>query len=169
MSEDTQGKDQTVLTELEHPYKRAGEKPSFENFLPFVKINDPRTKERFVTLLKEIFSETGDLWYPGGCYRTEHIKALVRDLKRSGKLHDAIITPMNWADAHYYLSLRFEGSNTDLIIDPFGVPTPGKDYYLHPETIIPFFGEMELAPPHHKGIYKDAKPVGEKGFHRFIP
>ncbi|MDP3726741.1 MAG: hypothetical protein Q8Q96_00305 [bacterium] len=153
-------------TEIRHPYK--DDKTTLESYLPFVQVADGKLKERFVRVLRKLFVVTGTMWRPGWCYSTERLEEIVKQLKAM-QFPEIEFTPMNWTDGHFYLTAKFKDSDENLIIDPFGVPTPSKDYYRDRSSIVPFFGELELAPFHHQRIYSAAKPVNERGYHRFHP
>ena len=157
MAEDSRDKASSIA--LEHPYVR-GEKLTFESFLPFIKVGDEKLRERFTDLLRTLFNEAGGVWRPGRCYEgIQIIELAVKNAKANKILGNESITVMNWADGHYYLTLKITGSDQDLIVDPFGIPTLGKNY-LDKHQSSPFFGELKLAPSRHQRIYSDAKPIG---------
>lgn len=154
--------------ESRHPHQGKG--GSFEDFLPFIKVNDEKLKGKFVEVLKKIYSATRGLWRPGGCYSTEEMEKIVGQLKAEGLLEEMNIVPMNWNSAHFFLVIDFKDALQQLIFDPFGVPTPGKDYHQDENSITPFFGEIKLAPMYHQRIYSAAKPINEQeGYHHFHP
>ena len=152
--------------EVRHPYR--GEETIFEDFLPFVHVGDEQTRERFIGILREIYAVTGNVWRPGWCYDTERLDRKIKDLKTKDLLSNTEFTAMNWSSGHYFMQVRLDNAGEALIIDPFGVDTPGKDYYRDIRTIIPFFGESSLASEHHQRIYAAAKPE-DRAFYHFHP
>lgn len=158
MPENSTDKASSII--LEHPYVY-GEKLSFESFLPFVKVGDEKLRGRFINLLKILFNETGEIWQPGRCYEgTQIIELTAKNAKTNKILGNESFTVINWADGHYYLALRIDRSDQDLIVDPFGIPTLGKNY-LDKHQSPPFFGELKLAPPQHRKIYSNARPTSD--------
>lgn len=152
--------------ELRHPYH--GKDTTFEEYLPFVHVTDDATKQRFVGILQELYASTGHEWGPTWCYSTEYLDRTIKKLKAQGKFQDVEFTAMNYISAHYFLKAKLDGISEELIIDPFGVDTPGKDYMHDRGTVIPFFGELQFASLRHQKVYSEAKPE-DRAFWHFHP
>lgn len=150
-----------------HPNSSIDTSAGFESFIPFVAVSDPVLREKFIVYLGELHDLTNTVWRPIGCYGVEYFEQQVKLAQRNGDLMGIKFTIKSFAGgAHYHIVAEIDGC--ELIIDPFGVPTPGKDYYRDSRTIIPFFGDLSLAPEHHRSIYLDSQELGARGYHRFV-
>ncbi|MFZ2152558.1 MAG: hypothetical protein WAV41_00675 [Microgenomates group bacterium] len=151
-----------------HPSESGKPVPPLKEFQSFIKVSSAKTRQALTDTLEELHTLTSEVWRPGACYAAEHIQAQVEKAKREGRLTGAEISVRSFAGgAHYHLVAEVEGQ--ELVVDPFGVPTPGKDYHIEPRTITPFFGEAESAPEHHRRIYEKSESLGDRGFRRFSP
>lgn len=131
----------------------------FEAYLPFVKVKDVKLKERFISILRQIFLTTNNMWRPGSCHGTEELKRILEKLNQQGDLSEVNFTAMQWLNTHFYLTAKLKDNEKSLIVDPFGVPPLGVsegDWMKNARLITPFFGEIELAPPRHKKVYTEA-------------
>lgn len=146
-----------------------GQGATFEEFLPFVQVQDPKLKEKFIRVLRKIFLVSGNMWNPGSCQATTELKRIIETVKKQGDLADVEFTPMAFGRIfHFFITAKFTDSDQVLVIDPFGVPPPGTkdiDYIGNNRLITPFFGEMELAPSKHKSVYTQAQPGNVRYFH----
>lgn len=159
-----------MMTELAHPGV-SGKETSFSDFEPFIKTGDtpPWVKEKFTAFLQELFEQTRAVWVPGSCYSTAWMDEQTKKILKEKSLSAIKVEPRHWARAHFWLVANFEGFDEELVVDPTGVITPGEDHQVRPETIVPFFGDKNLAPSFSKHIYEQGELLGEKGYHVFHP
>lgn len=139
-----------------HPY--SGQPTSFDDFESFVALGTS-VRDRFVSDLRRLHQETGELWVPAGCRSGPHLQAEVARLTEAGEFRGITGSRlMNFAlGAHFYVEVTVEGEPDNLVVDPFGVASPNRDYIEEPRTIIPFFGKAALAPEHHRLIYSQSR------------
>jgi len=147
-----------------------GKTITFENFKKFIDTTgmSEQQSQRFIDFLRQLFSETSQLWRPGACHACEVFEEKAKRLIRDSSFNDLQIEPRNYSSGtHFWLVGKLAGLKKELIIDPFGVPFPGTDIYTQPEKIIPFFGIIDHAPENARNIYRQGDK--DAGYHIFRP
>lgn len=81
--------------EVRHPYDKLHNEmpPPFENFLPFVKVNDQELREKFISFLRELYNQTKESWFPSGCQTVQVIEEQAKKMKDNGKLRVCYLDP----------------------------------------------------------------------------
>ena len=162
------------MNEELHPVDRqsADKKPgSFEDFQQFIHLEnvDQKTSDLFRSFLRSLHSVSRQYWSPGACHACEDLETKARTLTKRPEYAGIQITPRSYlGEAHYWLEVAI-GPAAVLIVDPFGVPTPGNDYMREMRTIVPFFGDPAYAAPYAQEVYSAGKELGSRGYHRFHP
>ena len=156
---------------LLHPYKRGEKPPSFEEFLPFVKVADDDERAKFLEVLRTLYGETSDVWMPGECRSTSYLERIVERLEQEGKLGGVNLSPRTFAGGyHFFLLATMRDTGHELVIDPFGIPTTGESGWMaNKRTIVPFFGEIEQGSERQRQIYSKSTPLGPRGYYTFRP
>ena len=148
-----------------HPYQDST--PEFEEFLPFVHLNDEAVRPAFTAALRRLYKATADTWRPGGCRSILYLDRAARELRKAEEMAGVDAKIMTYsAGTHYFLGMTLPGELSSLIVDPFGVPAVGEREWMTDQRLItPFFGSIEQAPPEHQHVYQQAREGYRAPFH----
>ena len=143
---------------------------SFENFGKFIHVEelDAETGALFRSFLHDLYVVSSKVWRPTGCHSCSFLEEKANQLLREQEYSGLRVKAKTRNRAHFWLEASVKETGA-LIIDPFGVPTPGKDYHKEDRTVVPFFGDRKYASEHAQEVYNGGTDLGEKGYYVFHP
>ena len=143
---------------------------SFENFENFIHVEElaAETGNLFRSFLKDLYAMSSEVWVPTNCHSCEFLEGKANELLRKQEYSGLLIKPRTYFRAHFWLEASVKDEEA-LIIDPFGVPTTGKDFMKDDRTVVPFFGDRKYASERAQRVYNQGEDLGERGYYVFHP